>query len=130
MTVDSSYNLVTRHPMSFFSFGVLKLLITTLSNLLVSLGSSGARPRYHAATLSCSTNGIPCARTHAYFGHTTIDPPPVNHLATHLASIALVPGGALCTTGRAMLGSALQPLGCMPCISKCGPSVDFCAKPC
>src|SRR5258708_28315809 len=106
MTVDSSYNLVTRHPMSFFSFGVLKLLITTLSNLLVSLGSSGARPRYRAAMLSRSTNRIPCVHTHTYFGHTTIGPPPVNHLATHLASIASVPGGALCTAARAMLGSS------------------------
>src|SRR5260370_29900262 len=68
-------------------------------------------------------------RTCLSLGHTTIDPPPVNHLATHPASIALVPGGALSTAGRAMLGSALQPLGWMPCVSKCGSSVNFRAKP-
>src|SRR5258708_4593379 len=111
MTVDSSYNLVTRHPMSFFSFGVLKLLITTLSNLLVSLGSSGARPRYHAAMLSCSTNGIP-APLLPHFSHPpTTPPPPVTPPPTHLASIALVAGVALCPTGRAMLASPLHPLG-------------------
>src|SRR5258707_15822401 len=40
---------------------------------------------------------------------TTINPPPDNHLAIPLASTALVPRGAMCTAGMAMLGSALQP---------------------
>src|SRR5258708_7856462 len=44
---------------------------------------------------------------------------------------ALVPGGAMCTTGMAMLGSAfLQPTGYMLHISKCSIVIDFCTKPC
>src|SRR5258707_15346765 len=34
-------------------------------------------------------------------------------LPAALASTALVPGDAMCITGMAMLGSALQPTGCM-----------------
>src|SRR6266436_8343718 len=44
---------------------------------------------------------------------------------------ALVPGGAMCTAGMAMLGSAfLQPTGYMPHVSKCSIVIDFCTKPC
>src|SRR5258708_16816100 len=35
--------------------------------------------------------------------------PPDNHPATFPAPTALVPGGAMCTAGMAMLGFALQP---------------------
>src|SRR5258708_18329250 len=44
---------------------------------------------------------------------------------------ALVPGGAMCTAGMAMLGSAfLQPTGYMLHISKCSIVIDFFTKPC
>src|SRR6266436_6173930 len=44
---------------------------------------------------------------------------------------ALVPGGAMCTAGMAMLGSAfLQPTGYMLHVSKCSIVIDFCTKPC
>src|SRR5258707_1972013 len=49
----------------------------------------------------------------------------------HSGIPASVPGGAMCTTGMAMLGSAfLQPTGCMLHISKCSIVIDFCTKPC
>src|SRR5260221_8364056 len=50
----------------------------------------------------------------------------------HYSSIpALVPGGAMCTAGMAMLGSAfLQPTGYMLHVSKCSIVIDFCTKPC
>src|SRR5258705_11833280 len=50
----------------------------------------------------------------------------------HHSSIpALVPGGAMCTAGMAMPGSAfLQPTGCMLHVSKCSIVIDFCTKPC
>src|SRR5258705_2409176 len=42
---------------------------------------------------------------------------------------ALVPGGAMCTAGMAMLGSAfLQPTGCMLHISKCSIFINFHTK--
>src|SRR6266436_9005682 len=44
---------------------------------------------------------------------------------------ALVPGGAMCTAGMAMLGSAfLQLTGYMLHVSKCSIVIDFCTKPC
>src|SRR5258708_8797199 len=51
---------------------------------------------------------------------------------SHYSGIpALVPGGAMCTPGMAMLGSAfLQPTGYMLHVSKCSIVIDFCTKPC
>src|SRR5258708_1024252 len=44
----------------------------------------------------------------------------------HSGIPALVPGGAMCTTGMAMLGSAfLQPTGCMLHVSKCSIVINF-----
>src|SRR5258708_7476 len=49
----------------------------------------------------------------------------------HSGIPALVPGGAMCTAGMAMLGSAfLQPTGYMLHVSKCSIVIDFCTKPC
>src|SRR5258705_13972858 len=49
----------------------------------------------------------------------------------HSGIPASVPGGAMCTTGMAMLGSAfLQPTGYMLHVSKCSIVIDFCTKPC
>src|SRR5258708_14903974 len=107
MTVDSSYNSITRHPTSFLGF--LNFLKNSHSlTSFVSLGPmepgpSTVQPQSHAPP--------PLNSVHAHVSilHTTIDPPPDNHLAIPLASTALVPRGAMCTTGMAMLGSALQP---------------------
>src|SRR5258708_23486857 len=123
MTVDSSYNSVTGHPMSFWGSQLLKNSHSLTS--FVSLGSTGAWPFYCAATVSCSTNMefhvCMCASN---FGHTTIDPPPDNHLAISLASTALVP--MLCAPLEwPCWALPSSPLGCMLCISKCGIFVNF-----
>src|SRR5258706_355170 len=119
MTVDSSYNLVTGHPMSFWGSQLLKNSHSLTS--FVSLGSTGAWPLYCAATVSCSTNMEfhVCTCT-SNFGHTTIDPPPDNHLAIPLGSTALVPRGAMCTPGMAMWGSGLL---CCWWATSCNPKV-------
>src|SRR5260221_13605929 len=129
MTVDSSYNSVTGHPTSIFwgFFLTSKIHIPYLPGVLGILWGRALLLCSHGLT---PNHGIP--HTHACtsnLGHTTTNPPPDNPLAPHPASTALVPGGAMCTAGMAMLGSAIQPLGCMLHVSKFGLWVNFRTKP-
>ena len=125
MTVDSSYNSVTRHPMSFWGSQLLKNSHSLTS--FVSLGSTGAWPLYCTATVSHSTNIEFHACVCVYFGH---HHQPYSHPPTFLTS-QHQSLGVLCAhlewlcralsliTGWVPLHAFLLQHGCQMCAKPC-----------
>ncbi len=125
MTVDSSYNLVTGHPMSF-SFGVFSnFLKIPFSNFLVSLGLTGPGP----STTQPQSHAPPTWNSIRACVSISDTPPLTHHQTTTWPSLwhpqHWSPGVLCAPLEWPCWALPSSPLGCMLHVSKCGIFIDF-----